>query len=229
MTQLSQTKEATKEFVTLLESVLAAVHPAYQRNRLVKGIRLEYLRELESGLFAIQSVICIKGTYYHCFCLSRHRTPIGPSLYSPFTVGGRCDDGYTVTRACHQDLGLSPIDPIAPFRMSDSHKFRKGADHIIQRCLTEAESRLLPYYLSVWNQTQPALQDLLSYAATTSPEAVAACAASYPGPRHELSCHMLEFRRLHNALPFDQRPAFFASIAVTIPEIIRDLATRSQT
>ncbi|RYD67476.1 MAG: hypothetical protein EOP84_30500, partial [Verrucomicrobiaceae bacterium] len=177
--RLSQSQEATKEFIATLESHFATLHPDYQRNRMVKGIRHEYLREIERGLFAIHSVICIRGTYYHCFCLSLHRTHATPYLYSPFTVGGRCDHGYTVTRACHCDLGLSPIDPIAPFRMSDSHKFRVGADHIIQRCLGEAESRLLPYYLSVWGQTRPALQSLLDYATATPPEEISACAAAY--------------------------------------------------
>jgi hypothetical protein len=222
--QLAQTKAARNEFVALLESHLATIHPTYQRNRHVKGIRHEYLRELQAGLFAIHSVICIKGTYYHCFCLSRHHAPVGPYLYSPFTVGGRCDHNYTVTKACHQDLGLSPTSLIAPFRMSDSHRFRAGADQIVRRCLTEAEARLLPFYLSVWNEVRPALQALLDFCAATSTDAIAALAATYPGPRHELSCHMLEFRRIHDALRPDQRSAFFAATATTIPETIRALA-----
>lgn len=226
--QLAQTKETTKEFVAVLEAHLSTIHPAYQRNQEVKGIRHEYLRELEDGLFAIHSVLCAKGTYYHCFCLSRHRTHPGPYLYSPFTVGGRCDHNYTVTRACHGDLGLSPVDPVAPFLMSCSHRFRKGADQIIRRCTTEAESRLLPYYLSVWSETRDALQALLDYSAANSPDAIVTGAASYPSPRHELSCHMLEFRRLYGALRPDQRCSFFAAIALTIPQVISDLTTHSQ-
>ena len=220
----AQGKIATNEFVALTESHLATIHPAYQRNRLVKGIRHEYMRELQAGLFAIHSVICIKGTYHHCFCLFRHQVPVPPCLYSPFTAGGRCDHNYTVTTACHRDLGLSPTDPAEPFRMSASHRFRSGADQIIRRCLTEAEARLLPFYLSVWNAVQPKLEALLDFCATTSTDAIAAHAATYPGPHHALSCHMLEFRRLHDALRPDQRPAFFAATAITIPEAIRSLA-----
>jgi hypothetical protein len=214
----------TKDFVALLESHLATIHPGYQRSRPVKGIRHEYIRELQAGLFAIHSVICIKGTYYHCFCVSRHRAPVGRYLYSPFTAGGRCDHNYTVTRACHRDLGLSPTSLIAPFRMSDSHRFRSGADQIVGRCLTEAEARLLPFYLSAWSAVGPMLQALLDFYATTSTDAIAAHAATYPGPSHELSCHMLEFGRLHDALRPDQRPAFFAATAITIPEVIHSLA-----
>ena len=225
--QLSQTKEVAKEFVAVFEAHLSTIHPAYQRNREVKGIRHEYVREIESGLFSVHSVLCIRGTYYHCFCLSRHHSHPGPHLYSPFTVGGRCDHNYSVTRACHRDLGLSPVDPVAPFRMSDSHRFRNGADQIIRRCTTEAESRLLPYYLSVWAETRDALQALLDYSAATSPDVIAACAEAYPNPRNELSCHMLEFRRLHDALRPEQRSAFFAAIVLTIPQVIRDLARRS--
>jgi hypothetical protein len=225
--RLAQTKEATKEFVALLESQLAAIHPAYQRNRLVKGIRHEYFRELQAGLFAIHSVICVKGTYYHCFCLSYHRTPVSPYLYSPFTVGGRCDHNYTVTTGCHRDLGLSPIDPIAPFRMSALHRFRTGADRIMQRCLTEAEARLLPFYFSVCCDVRPSLQALLDFCAATPLNKIAACAAMYPGVRHELSCHMLGFRRLHDAVRPELRPAFFAATAMTIPEIITAMSGQS--
>lgn len=225
---LSQTKVSTKEFVAVLESHLITIHPAYRRNREVKGIRHEYVRELEGGLYAIHSVLCKQGTYYHCFCLSLHRTHVAPYLYSPFTIGGRCDHNYTVTTACHRDLGFSPIDPVAPFRMSDSHRFRKGADCIIRRCTSEAESRLLPFYETVWTKTRSALQALLDFASTTPSDQIAPAASAYSGPRHELSCHMIQFRRLHDSLPSAQRPAFFAATVITIPEVIRDIATRCQ-
>lgn len=226
--RLTQTKEATNEFVTLLESHLATIHPDYQRSRHAKGIRYEYIRETDEGLYAIHSVLCKQGTYRHCFCLSKHLSHVGSDLYSPFTVGGRCDHNYTVTRGCHSDLGLSPRDPISPFLMSDSHRFRAGADRIIRRCTSEAESRLLPFYLSIWRQTQPALQEMLDYIATTPNDQLTAAAAAYTGHRHELSCHMLEFRNLYSSLASSQREAFFAATALTIPEIIRDI-TRPKT
>lgn len=217
---LSQSKEATKEFVSFLESHLITIHPGYQRNQQVKGIRYEYFRELEDDLFSIHSVICIRGTYHHCFCLSVHRTHTFPQLYSPFTIGGRCDHNYTITRACHRDLGLSPIDPVAPFRMSDSHKFRKGADRIILRCTSEAEVRLLPFYHSVWSKTRPSLQALLDFAATTPPDQLASYAAACSIPPHELSCHMLEYRRHHDSLSASQRPSFYAAVTTTIPDTV---------
>jgi hypothetical protein len=226
--RLSQTKEATKEFVALFESHIQTIHPEYRRNPKAKGIRHEYIRELGDGLLAIHSAICMKGRYYHCFCLSLHPVHIGPYLYSPFTVGGRCDHGYSVTKACHRDLGLSPTDPIAPFLMSDSHEFRKGADRIIRRCTSEAEARLLPFYQSVRAHTRPALQALLDYAATTPPDLLAATASTYSGPRHELSCHMLEFHRHYTLQAPAQRPAFLAATVDAIPEVLRDLAKRPE-
>lgn len=225
---LSQTKEATKRFVTLFETHLGTIHPAYQRNPKVKGIRHEYFRQLEGGLLAIHSVLCMKGTYYHCFCLSLHRTPIAPFLYSPFTVGGRCDHNYTVTKACHGDLGLSSIDPVTPFRMSCSHMFRPGAERIIERCTTEAEARLLPFYQAAWRETRPALQALLDYTSVTPDAQVAVDASVYSGARHQLSCHMLEFRRLHASLPPDQRTPFFAATALTIPDVMLDIPPQLQ-
>lgn len=225
---LSQSKEATKRFVNLYETHLATIHPAYQRNPQVKGIRHEYFRQLEDGLLAVHSVICMKGTYYHCFCLSLHRKPLAPFLYSPFTVGGRCDHNYTVTSACHRDLGLSPVHPVAPFRMSDTHMFRTGAERIIERCTTEAEARLLPFYQAAWNETRPALQALLDYASTTPVAQIAVDASAYLGERHELPCHMLEFQRLHSSLPSDQRIPFFAATTMAIPEIIRDIPDQLQ-
>ncbi|MGV3661896.1 MAG: hypothetical protein ACO1TE_17040 [Prosthecobacter sp.] len=222
--KLSQTKEATQAFVALLEAHLASIHPDYRRNREVKGMRHEYVRELGEGQLAIHSVFCKRGTFYHCFCLSLHRIPIAPFLYSPFTVGGRCDHNYGVTTACHRDLGLSPVDPVAPFRMSDSHMFRKGADRILRRCTSEAEARLLPFYEAVWRRTRPALQALVEFATTTPPDQLAKAAAAYAGPRQGLASHMLEFGRLHDSLPPAQRPAFFAAVATATPEIIRDFA-----
>ncbi len=221
--RLTQTKEATNEFLTLLESHLVTIHPDYQRNRHAKGIRYEFMREIEDGLYAIHSVVCIKGTYYHCFCLSRHLSHVGPTLYSPFTIGGRCDHGYTVTRGCHSDLGLSPTDPVSPFLLSSFHRFRTGADRIIRRCTSEAESRLLPFYLTLWRQTHSALQEMLDFISTTPTDHLTAAAAAYTGHRHELSCHMLEFRSLYGLLSASDRKPFFAATALTIPEIIRDI------
>jgi hypothetical protein len=223
--RLSQPKETTKEFLALLESHLVSIHPSYRRNPKVKGIRHEYHRELEDGLFAIHSVICIRATFHHCFCLSLHHTPVGPYLYSPFTIGGRSDHNYTITSACHRDLGLSPVDPVSPFRMSDSHRFRTGADRIIRRCTSEAEARLLPAYLTMWSQSKPPLRSLIDYYTATPPEQMDAAASGYTRPRHELSCHMVEFQRIYSSLPLSLVSAFFAATILTIPEVVRDIAT----
>jgi hypothetical protein len=223
--RLSQPKEATKEFTALLEAQLGSINPAYCRNPKVKGIRQEYLRELGDGLFAIHSVICIRGTFHHCFCLSLHHSPVGPHLYSPLTIGGRCDHNYTITKACHRDLGLSPVDPVSPFRMSDSHQFRTGADRIIRRCTAEAESRLLPAYLDIWSQTLPALRGLLDYYMATPAGRIDEEASTYPGPRQELSCHTIQFQHIYSSLLPSQTSAFFAATIQTIPDVIRDIIT----
>lgn len=208
---LSQSKAATKDFVAVLEAQLFAINPAYERNRKVRGVRHEYTREIEDGVFAIHSVLCMRGTFYHCFCLSLHQSHTSQRLYSPFTAGGRCDHNYSVTTACHRDLGLSPIDPVSPFLMSDSHHFRKGADRIVQRCTAEAEARLLPFYHSVWRELRLPLNELLQLASTATPLDLASAASSYPGELRELSCHMLEFRSLHNSVSPAVRPSFLAA------------------
>lgn len=226
--RISQSKDVTKEFIALLESHLKTIHPNYQRNPKVKGIRHEYYREIEDGLFAVHSVICIRATFHHCFCLSLHRTHPSPLLYSPFTVGGRSDHNYAITKACHIDIGLNPVDPLSPFRMSDSHQFRSGSDRIVRRCTSEAEARLLPFYQSVWTKAKPALQALVDYYITTSADHLAEAASAYNGSRHELSCHMMDFQRLHSSLTPTQRSSFFAATILTIPDVICDIATRAQ-
>lgn len=221
--RLSQTKEATKEFNAFMNSHMPTIHPDYNRSRGAKGIRYEYIREVEEGLYAIHSALCKRGMYHHCFCLSMHAAHAGPNLYSPFTIGGRCDHNYTILHGCRRDLGLVGAEPGHPYRLSTSHQWRKGADDIIRRCTSEAERLLLPHYRSVWLETRPILQAMIVYAKATPPEQLQEVAATYTGSRFGMACHMLEFRELYRSVPQNQREAFVAALVLQLPETFQDL------
>jgi hypothetical protein len=221
--RLSQTKEATKEFIAFMNSHMPMIHPDYKRSRAAKGIRHEYIREVDEGLYAIHSTLCKQGVYHHCFCLSMHAAHAGSNLYSPFTIGGRSDHNYSILEGCRRDLGLVGAEPGHPYRLSTSHQWRKGADDIIRRCTSEAERLLLPYYRSVWLETRPILQAMIVYARSTPPEQLAEMASTYTGSRFGMACHMLEFRELYRSVPQNQREAFVAALVLHLPETFQDL------
>jgi len=160
--RLSQLIGEAAEFQALLETALSDVHPDYKRNKVVRGVRTEYLRELEPGVFASHNAYCRKGTYYHGFCITLHRELPTPYLNSPFTAGGRFDHNRSVNMAIQRDLGRHVV-------ISDSHKFRKGCERIITRCTCEAEAILLPHYYSVFEGAREALGSLASLVASDSP------------------------------------------------------------
>lgn len=151
--RLSQPKGEASEFQAMLEAALCDIHPDYQRNKVVRGIRTEYIREVIPGVFASHNALCMKGTYYHGFCITLHRELPTPYLHSPFTAGGRFDRNRSVNMAIQRDLGRHVI-------LSDSHQFRKGCERIIPRCTFEAEALLLPHYLSVFERSKNALVTL---------------------------------------------------------------------
>ena len=148
--RLSQPKGEASEFQAMLEAALKDIHPDYERNKAVRGIRTEYLREVVRVVFASHNALCMKGTYYHCFCITLHQELPTPFLHSPFTAGGRFDHNQNVNMAIQRDLGRHVL-------LSSSHKFRKGCERIIPRCTAEAEALLLPHYLSVFDQSRDAL------------------------------------------------------------------------
>jgi hypothetical protein len=160
--RLSQPKGEAAEFQALLEATVGDIHPGYERNRTVRGVRTEYLRELEPGVYASHNAYCKKGTYYHCFCITLHRELPTPYLHSPFTAGGRFDHNRSVNMAIQRDVGRHVI-------VSDSHQFRKGCERIISRCTAEAEALLLPHYCSVLDGARDALRSLAKLVASDSP------------------------------------------------------------
>ncbi len=116
---MAQNKGEAAQFLRTFGDILTSLHSNYKRNTLVRGVRTEYLREIEQGLFISQNVYCRSGTYYHCFCLTLHKELPKPYLLSPFTVGGRFDHNYQIQRAVSEYLGHHVIP-------SCSHNFRSS-------------------------------------------------------------------------------------------------------
>jgi hypothetical protein len=226
---LAQSKETTAQFLAVLTQHLKQVNPGYMRNKHAKGIRYEFLREVEPGVYASHNVICERGTYYHGFCLTLHRHVPKLALYSPFTIGGRFNHNYSVNRAFQQDLGRSPTDPVSPFRLSDSHRFRPGTEGIIHRCTAEAEAHLLPYYLSVWQRSRPALDALLAF--LRHGYDVHACVQEALGGRWnttELDCDLPRYAALFFSVPLGNREALLKAVVGAKSELFAELSKQGE-
>ena len=154
--RMKQEKGEAKEFQKNFEQILQSIHPSYQRNTNVKGIRTEFLRELEPGVFVSQSTLCKRGTYYHCFALTLSKEILGSSLFSPFVAGVRCDHSYDITNSLTKVTGEHIL-------LSCSHSYRKGWDGIAERCAKRAEEELLPFYQNVFYRSKIALKQLLYF------------------------------------------------------------------
>lgn len=149
------------EFQKRFEEIVRARRPDYERNKLVRGIRLEYLRELLPGVFASHNVLCKKGTYYHGFCITLHRELSDPYLISPFVVGGRFDHNNSTKTAFFRDVELNRKSPFGGVTFSDSHSYRKGWDSIVDKCTRVAEDQLLPHYFAQLRQYKAPLLHLV--------------------------------------------------------------------
>jgi len=189
--RLSQPKGEATEFQAMLEAALKELHPDYERNKAVRGVRTEFLRELAPNLYASHNAYCMKGRYYHGFCITLHRDLPTPYLHSPFTAGGRFDHNHAINMAIQRDLGRHII-------LSDSHEFRKGCHRIILRCTSEAEKILLPHYTEVFDHTKDALRSLAELVASD---------IDIPDPQEvirglgwsigNLDCDMIKFSKMY--------------------------------
>ena len=214
--RMSQAKGEPAEFLNLFGEIVNAVHPAYARNMNVRGVRTEFLREVIPGVYASHNVYCRKGTYHHGFCITLHKELPTPYLNSPFTLGGRFDHNLCVNKAIRRDLGRHML-------LSDTHNFRKGCEGIITRCLSLAESSLLPHYISSFNASKNALWPLveLIFGETAIPEVTQRIRGS---GYHILGqdCDMLEFTRMFQTITGD-RMAFLNAILASKPELFQRL------
>jgi hypothetical protein len=134
------------EFQKKFEGFAKAVHPGYERNKLVRGIRHECLRELLPGVFASHNAICWKGTYYHSFGITLHRELAYPWEVSPLVIGERFYGSAKL--AFFRDVEPNRKYPFGELNFSDSHSYRRGWEPIVERCLGMAEGRMLPHYLA---------------------------------------------------------------------------------
>lgn len=200
----------------MFEAALREVHPDYNRNKSVRGIRTEFLRELAPGVYASHNALCKRGRYYHGFCLTLHRELPSPYLHSPFIAGGRFDHNRSVNMAIQRDIGRHII-------LSDSHEFRRGCEQIIQRCTAVAEAVLLPHYCSVFQQSREALHALAQLIVSDAPipdgrEAIRRFGASIA----DLDCDMGRFSSLFEEqrdVPSD----FLAAVLASKPELFQRL------
>lgn len=156
----SRPKDEARDFAAMFGEIAVSLNPQYTANRAAKGAYCEFIREVSPGIYASHNSTYSRGTYYHCFCLALHLELSTPWLKSPFVVGGRFSHNQTVSHDFIHYLGRDSNDPANPFRLSDSHSFRKGCDQIIARCCTEAEQHLIPNFIRVYDAAREALLEL---------------------------------------------------------------------
>ena len=101
---MSQAQGEAAQFLDIFGSIVKDVNPQYARNTLARGVRVEYLREIEPGVFVSHNVLCKKGVYYHGFAITLHKVLPDPYLLSPFTIGGRFDHNNSAKRAYFRDV-----------------------------------------------------------------------------------------------------------------------------
>jgi hypothetical protein len=164
MTAANRMKQASgeaAEFQQRFEQIVKDLHPDYERNKLVRGIRLEFLRELLPGVFASHNALCKKGTYFHGFCITLHREFPGPYLISPLVIGGRFNHNNSTKLAYFRDIEPTRKWPFGESNFTDSHSYRTGWDGIVQKCTRVAEERMLPHYLAKVMQNKEPLLHIL--------------------------------------------------------------------
>ena len=156
-----QEKGEATEFANRFQAIVKEVNPAYERNKLVRGIRLEFLREVLPGVFASHNVFCLHGRYYHGFCITLHRELPTPYLISPLTIGGRLDHNNCSKMAYFRDVEPNRRWPFRGANFSASHSYRKGWEQIAAKCTRIAEERMLPHYLKQFEKFKPSVRALL--------------------------------------------------------------------
>lgn len=214
--RLSQAPGEAAEFLEIFGELVREVHPDYQHNKAVRGVRSEYCREIAPGVYASHNAYCKKGRYHHGFCLTLHTELPTPYLLSPFTVGGRFDRNHGVNMAFQRDLKRHIL-------LSDSHECRKGFDRIIRRCTAEAEDQLLPHYRSVFDACRVALIPLAELIVGRAP---------IPGTKEDvrgagwligqLDCDMPQYREFYEAAGA-KREQFLVELLSSKPELFQRL------
>ncbi len=218
--RLSRPKGEAEEFESMFGSVVRDIHPDYERNKAVRGIRTEFLREVVPGCYASHNVLCKNGRYYHGFCITLHQDLPDLYLHSPFVAGGRFDHNHSVNMAIQRDLGRHVI-------LSDSHEFRKGYERIILRCTAEAEVLLLPHYLSVFQRSKEALRALAEHIAdsTRTPDDRWAI-RRYSSSIHDWDCDMSRFSTLFDEWRGDLSN-FLSAVVASKPELFQRLREKA--
>lgn len=214
--RLSQAPGEAAEFLDAFGELVRKVHPDYERNKVVRGVRSEYCREVAPGVYVSHNAYCKKGRYHHGFCLTLHTELPTPYLLSPFTLGGRFDHNHGVNMAFQRDLERHIL-------LSDSHEYRKGFDRIVLRCAEEAEAQLLPHYLSVFDSCREALIPLAELIAGEAP---------IPDTKEDvrgggwligqLDCNMSQYRELYEAAGAT-REQFLLELLASKPELFQRL------
>lgn len=214
--RLSQAPGEAAEFLDIFGELVRKLHPDYERNKAVRGVRSEYCREIAPGIYVSHNAYCRKGRYHHGFCLTLHLELPTPYLLSPFTVGGRFDHNHGVNMAFQRDLKRHVL-------LSDSHQYRKGFDRIVSRCTEEAEDKLLPHYLSVFDSCRTSLIPLAELIVGEAP---------IPDNKEEvrgsgliisqLDCNMPQYHEFYEASGSD-REQFLLELLASKPDLFQRL------
>lgn len=214
--RLSQAPGEAAKFLEIFGELAREVHPDYECNKAVRGIRSEYCREIAPGVYISHNAYCSKGRYQHGFCLTLHRELSTPYLLSPFTMGGRFDHNHGVGLAFQRDLKRHvPI--------SDSHEYRKGFDRIVRGCLAAAEDQLLPHYLSIYESCRSSLIPLAEFIVGEAP---------IPDTKEDvrgggwligpLDCNMPQYHEFYEAAGAE-RESFLLELLASKPQLFQML------
>lgn len=134
-------KRTPAEWAKMCLGILQRIHPDYEKNKLIKGTTLEFIRRHESGLHISHNFIRIRTSYRQGFALLFSPRQPWERLHSPFVCGGRFDHNFDVRAAFQRDLGAG--------RITSSHEWRSNTPRLVEVCFEAAERQLLPHYVAV--------------------------------------------------------------------------------
>jgi hypothetical protein len=220
--RFSQPKGEATEFAKRFEGIVKDINPAYERNRLIRGTRLEFLREIIPGVFSSHNVFCLRGRYRHGFCITLHKEQSTPYLISPLVIGGRFDHNNSAKMAYFRDIEPNKKWPFGAINFSDSHEYRRGWDGIAAKCASVAEERMLPHYLRELDKHRVAVLALLKKLVSMGEVQPAVERGNYPCYIYPFDYDLPRFAKRYNE-PTTDRDKFLTELIQSKPELFNKL------
>tara|TARA_R110002072_G_scaffold219815_2_gene377419 strand:- start:2588 stop:3439 length:852 start_codon:yes stop_codon:yes gene_type:complete len=153
-------------------AALKGIDPSYERNRLVKGRFIEFVRQLPNGLYVSHNFLRTRDTYHLCFALLFSKR-LAETLVSPLAAGARFDHNRTIWRQFCDDLGLHRTNEDCtrrpPSGVWSFGEWRRNTPGLVERGLGVSEEHLLPHYLKAIRAAAPSLVRLLERAVDLVP------------------------------------------------------------